>query len=452
MKSLERLSPRRTLIRKAAAAAKAELERRDHEERARDWAKIARPEQRLPLGDEWRYWLIQAGRGCGKTRVGGETVRGWSQHFDRVNLIGATWDDARDIMVDGESGILAICSRRDRPTFLAHKKLLRWQNGSRSYIFTADEPERLRGKQHRKLWCDELGAWRYAEDAWDQAMLGLRLKPSPQAVITTTPRPIRIIRELRKDPSTVLTTGTVYDNRANLAAVFYDKIIKRYEGTRLGRQELNGELLEDNPNALWTLTQIDKTRIAPKDLPALKRIVVALDPSVTSNVDSDECGLLIAALGVDDRGYVLEDLSDVMSPDTWAKRAVHQYQLRGADRVVAEVNNGGDLVEMALRTVDRNVSYRSVHASRGKLIRAEPVSALYEQGRISHVGAFPKLEDELTTYDAKAGVKSPNRLDVLVWAMYELFDLEEPTTTGIIDFYAQQEKAAQAQRTGHAKR
>ena len=379
-----------------------------------DWQFWARPKQRLP-GGEWVNWLNLAGRGYGKTRVGSESVRIWVRNFKYVNLIGATADDARDIMIEGESGILAVCPGGERPIYRASKRRLEWPNGAKSLIFTADEPERLRGKQHEKLWCDELAAWRYPE-AWDQAKFGLRLGKRPQAVITTTPRPTKTIKEIIADPSTVVTVGTTYENRANLAAAFYSAVIRKYENTRLGRQELLAEILDDNPRALWRRRDIEEQAVTKH--PDLIRVVVAVDPAASNTEDSDEIGIIVAGLGADGHGYVLDDMSLKGSPNQWGTQAVVAYHKYMADRLVAEVNNGGDMVEHTVRTVDPNVSYTAVHASRGKAIRAEPVAALYEQHRIHHVGAFSELEDQLCQWEP--GMKSPDRLDALVWAFTEL--------------------------------
>ena len=399
-----------------------EAVKREIERRRFDWGRHARPNQKIPEGDDWYIWLILAGRGFGKTRTGAETVRQWIKRYPFTNLIGATSDDARTIMVEGESGILAVCPRGERPEYKAHKRELHWPNGAKSLIFSADEPERLRGKQHMKLWADELAAWRYP-DSWDQAMFGLRLGNNPQAVVTTTPRPTKIIREIAASESTRISTGTTYDNRSNLAPAFFNKIITKYEGTRLGRQELNAEILGDNPNALWSRDQIDLTRI--NYLPELKRIVVAIDPAVTSNENSDLSGIVVCGRGFDDHGYVLDDLSLIASPDAWATKAILGYRQWTADRIVAEVNNGGDLVESVIRTVDPNVPYKAVRASRGKTIRAEPVAAMYEQGKMHHVGAFPELEDEMCDFDPLTALKSPDRMDAMVWGMTELFEGNE---------------------------
>ena len=382
------------------------------------WHLWARDEQLPPAGD-WTYWLILAGRGFGKTRTGAEWVRQQVKTTRYVNLIGATADDARDIMIEGESGILAVCPRAERPEYKASQRKLIWPNGASSLIFTADEPERLRGKQHSALWADELAAWRYPE-SWTQAKFGLRLGSSPRACITTTPKPSAIVRALIADPATHVTRGTTYDNRDNLAPQFFESIIKTYEGTRLGRQELNAELLDDNPHALWQRAQIDALRVMAA--PELKRIVVAIDPAVTSNDKSDETGIVVAGIGRDDHLYILADLSLIGTPDQWARAAVGAYRTWQADRIIAETNNGGDMVEAVIRQVDRSVSYRKVTATRGKVIRAEPIAALYEQGRAHHVGEFDKLEDQMTEFDPTETTrqKSPDRMDALVWAATEL--------------------------------
>jgi phage terminase large subunit-like protein len=385
----------------------------------RRWELWARDEQLTPEGD-WTYWLILAGRGWGKSRTGAEWVRQAIKTARYVNLIGATADDARDIMIEGESGILAICPRHERPEYKASQRKLVWPNGAISLIFTADEPERLRGKQHAALWADEVAAWRYPE-SWAQAKFGLRLGAKPRACITTTPKPSTLVRELIADPATLVSRGTTYDNRDNLAESFFAQIIKTYEGTRLGRQELNAEILDDNPHGLWSRAQIDALRV--KAAPELKRIVVAIDPAVTSNEHSDETGIVVAGIGRDDHLYILADLSLIGTPDQWARVAVGAYRTFKADRIIAETNNGGDMVEAVIRSVDRVVPYRKVTATRGKTIRAEPVAALYEQSRAHHVGSFDRLEDQMIEFDPTdmQRQKSPDRMDALVWAGTELF-------------------------------
>lgn len=379
-----------------------------------DWEFWRRPKQAAPAG-AWRYWLIKAGRGFGKTRIGAEWVRESVKQFARVNLIGATADDARDIMIEGESGILAICPNGERPAYRKGERKLLWPNGAVSLIFTADEPERLRGKQHEKLWADELAAWRYAEEAWDQAMMGLRLGADPQAVITTTPRPTKIVKQLMADPACVVTNGSTYENRANLAPAFFEAIIKRYEGTRLGRQELLAELLDDNPGALWTRAVIEAARV--REAPSCERLVVALDPAATSGEDSAETGIIVAGVA-GDHYFVVDDRTVRDHPLRWAAAGVGAYHHWRADRIVGEVNHGGEMIEALLRTIDPNVSYRALRASRGKLIRAEPIAALYEQGRVHHVGGFSALEDQMCEW--VPGDDSPDRLDALVWCLTEL--------------------------------
>lgn len=337
-------------------------------------------------------------------------------------------------MVQGESGILAICPRDERPRYIKSERKLAWPNGAESLIFTADEPERLRGKQSMKIWGDEIAAWRYPE-AWDQASLGLRLGDNPQAIVTTTPRPTKIIKDLIADPNTFVTRGSTYDNKANLAEAFLKQIVARYEGTRLGRQELNAELLLDNPGALWKRENIEDNRV--RIYPELTRIVVAIDPAVTSKADSDETGIIVAGIapainGVV-HGYILDDCSMRGSPDEWAKAAVKLYHKWKADRIIGETNNGGDMIEAIIRTVDKNVSYKGVHASRGKQIRAEPISALYEQQRVHHVGMFAELEDQLCEWDPVTADTSPDRLDALVWSLTEL--MTENQHDGFLQYY-----------------
>lgn len=399
-----------------------------------DWKGFwARDNQLLPGAvnprtedGSWTVWMPKAGRGWGKTRVGAEVVREWVKTNSLVNLIGATADDARDIMIEGESGIMECCPRHERPIYVPSKRRLEWPNGARSLIFTADEPERLRGKQHKKVWSDEIAAWRYRE-AWDQMMMGLRLGKLPQCVATSTPKPVELIKELMKDPNVLITHGTTYENKDNLAPTFLSHIVKKYEGTRLGRQELSAELLEDNPGALWHHAMIDRDRIAKHLVPLdLLRIVVGVDPAVTSNEDSDETGIVVAARDCrpEPHFYIFDDASiEMATPDAWAARVCETYRTWKADRVAGEVNNGGEMVESVIRHKMPLISYESVHASRGKVIRAEPVAALYEQGRVHHVGMFGKLEDQMCDFDPRTETKFKNdRMDALVWAITQLSD------------------------------
>jgi phage terminase large subunit-like protein len=388
------------------------------------WPFWARPEQLAPAGD-WRTWLVKAGRGWGKTRVGAEWVRGRAEAVGRIALLGPTAADVRDVMVEGESGIMSICPAGERPEYQPSRRRLVFPSGALAFCYSADEPERLRGPQHGAAWCDEIGAWRYPE-AWDQLRMGLRLGNDPRAVVTTTPRPTDLLRRIAKDPGTVTTRGTTFDNRANLATDFLSAIVARYEGTRLGRQELMGEDLDDNPAALWQRNDLDRFRVM--GVPELVRVVVGVDPAVTASEEADETGIVVVGLGTDGHGYVLDDRSLRGTPDGWGREAMAAYHRHRANGIVVEVNQGGDLVRHLLSTLDRHVPIREVRASRGKVARAEPVAALYEQGRIHHVGTFGPLEDQLCGWTP--GHDSPDRLDALVWAVTELM-LERSAEPGI---------------------
>lgn len=393
-----------------------------------DWSFWARPNQLAPPGD-WRTWVLCAGRGFGKSRCGAEWVREQVERHGRrrIALVGRTSADCRKTMIEGEAGLLSVFPPQQRPVYEPSRRQVTFSNGAIAITYSSEEPNLLRGPSHDAAWADEAAAFfdAGADDwqvtTWSNLQMGLRLGQNPQQVVTTTPKPIKLIRQLLAAPTTVVTRGTTYDNRANLADAFYTDIISRYEGTRLGRQELHAEVLEDLEGALWTRKLIDQQRVQSMRSRDIKRTVVAIDPAVTSGEESDETGIIVAAEGVDGRGYVLADLSCRLSPDGWARRAVEAFHEHKADRIIAETNNGGDLVERVLRTVDSRIPYRKVTASRGKLTRAEPIAALYEQNRISHVGAFDKLEDEMVTYSGQAGERSPNRLDGLVWSLSELF-------------------------------
>ncbi len=338
----------------------------------------------------------------------------------RIALVGLTAADARDVMVEGESGILAVHPERERPLYEPSKRRLTWPNGSIATCYNASEPDQLRGPQHHYAWVDELAKFPAAQELWDQLAFGLRLGQHPQTVITTTPRPIPIIKRLMADKSTETTRGATRDNVTNLAPGAVAALMERYEGTRLGRQELDGEIVDDVPGALWTRDMLDRTRV--KELPEMARVIVAIDPSGTSGDDEgDAVGIIVAGRGVDGQGYVLEDATCKLSPEGWARRAITAYHRWKADRIVAERNFGGAMVEAVIRTADRSVPYKEVVASRGKAARAEPVSALYEQGRVHHVGGFAELEDEMVLMTAGGfmGEGSPNRTDALVWALTE---------------------------------
>ena len=398
-----------------------------------DWSLYARDAQITPP-DPWSTWLVEAGRGYGKSRTGAEWIRGWAESgvVGRMHLVARTAADVRDVMIEGESGLLNICPPWCRPSWKPSLRKLTWPNGCTAETFSADEPESLRGPQCEKAWADEVAAWKYPE-AWDMLMFGLRIGDNPQCVATTTPRPTKLIKQIRKLPSTVRTGGSTYDNRDNLAPSFFSQIISRYEGTRLGRQEINGELLEDNPGALWNMGMIDDHRV--QTAPAMRRIVVAIDPPASSkkkstenkgdNVrESDEAGIVVAGVGTDGHGYVLADYSFIAKPEEWGRAAVNAYLKFGADRIIAETNNGGEMVEFVIKASDASAPYKAVHASRGKIVRAEPISALYEQGKIHHVGSFPIMEDQMCDYNPLTSKDSPDRMDALVWAFTELMFAE----------------------------
>ena len=382
----------------------------------------ARPEQ-LPPKNDWSVWLYLAGRGAGKTRTAAEWLayEAITRPNTRWAVVAPTWKDARDTCVEGESGLLNILRRykmlKDYNRSLGEIILT---NGSRIKSFSADEPDRFRGPQHHGAWCDELAAYRYM-DAWDQLQFGLRLGDHPRVIVTTTPRPIKLIKQLlaRNDNSVAVTRGSTFDNAKNLAASALEMFKLRYEGTRLGRQELYGEVVDDVEGALWTRDMIEVARV--QEMPNLIRIVVAIDPAVTSGEDADETGIVVAGQTADGHYYVLEDLTLRTSPEKWARVAVEAYHRWKADRVIGETNNGGDMIELLLRQVDPVVPYKKVTATRGKLVRAEPIAALYEQGRAHHVGMFIELEEQMCNWTPDSG-SSPDRMDAMVWAMHELLE------------------------------
>jgi predicted phage terminase large subunit-like protein len=388
-----------------------------------DWRSHARPSQLPPPGD-WSIWLLLAGRGFGKTRVLSEWVLDQVQSgARRIALVAATSADARDVVIEGDSGILSCAPRWNRPEYEPTKRRLTWPNGAIATAYSADEPERLRGPQFDAAVCDELGAWRYPE-AWDMLMLGLRLGKNPRCVVATTPKPTRLIRDLvsREGKDTVITRGRTKDNEANLAPQFLKTIVARFAGTRLGRQELDGELLTDTPGALWSAQNLEETRVP--QAPPLSRIVIGIDPSGGDSEGADECGIVVAGLGLTDgHGYVLSDLSGRYAPPEWARRAVDAYRVHRADKIVAEVNYGGQMVLATIAAIDPNVPCKAISSSRGKVLRAEPISTLSEQGRVHLVGTHPELEDTMTSFTAdwsRARDGSPDRVDALVFALTEL--------------------------------
>lgn len=412
-----------------------------------DWSFQSREHQRPPEGP-WQYWLFLAGRGAGKTRAGAEWVRNKVKSgCMRIGMIAPTAADVRDVMIEGGSGVLSVGWDGDqtnagahmgRPVYEPSKRRVTWANGAIASLYSAEEPDRLRGPQHDALWCDELAAWQYAQEAWDMAMFGLRLGVNPQAMISTTPRPIPIVRELMRmskldPPLTVVTRASTYSNRANLADSFITTIIAKYEGTRLGRQELMGDIVEEAEGALWSRATIEKCYARDKQPPDMRRIVVAVDPATTSKATSNLTGIVVAGVGADGLGYVLADISGRYTPDEWGRVAVKAYQDFKADSIVAEGNQGGEMVVFTIKTVSENVPVKIVHASRSKQARAEPVAALYEQGRVKHTQTFAEMEDQMCTWEPLSGDPSPDRLDAVVWAITNLM-LTEVNVPFVVPF------------------
>jgi phage terminase large subunit-like protein len=391
-----------------------------------DWEFWARPKQ-LPPDWAWYIWLIKSGRGFGKTRTGAEWIRSCvNQGFRHIGLIGQTVADVRDVMIQGESGILAICPPWDMPEYVPSNRLLLWKNGAQAKTFSGDKPGQLRGPQHEKVWGDEIAKFQYPEETLDNMEFGLRLGADPQALLTSTPRNLKVLKKLIKDPAVHVTDGSMYENQHNLAPRFVERIRNKYENTRLGRQEIYGQLLDDNPDALWSVGMIEDGRVLKA--PQLQRVVVAIDPSGNrgkqANTDTAaEAGIITAGSAgfkPDTRDmYVLKDSSGMMTPIEWAKQAIADYNTFEADAIVAEENFGGEMVRAVIKSIDSTVPVRLVRASRGKAVRAEPIATVYEQGRGHHVGLFPELEDELTQWDPNSDM-SPNRLDALVWAGTDL--------------------------------
>jgi phage terminase large subunit-like protein len=390
------------------------------------WLYWARPGQQLPPeGHDFRNWLVLGGRGAGKTRAGAEWVKALAlgtlepviRRCARIAIVAPTFDEARLVMIEGQSGLLAVHHEEERPRYEPSKRTITWKNGSVAQVFSAEDPDGLRGPQFDAAWCDEMAKWKKGGEAWMNLQMALRLGDRAQAVITTTPRPTKLIRELMTDAATVVTRSRTMDNRSNLAAAFLADVLAKYGNTNLGRQELDGEVIADDPDALWKRETLERCRV--RKLPALTRIVVAVDPPASSGQRANACGIVCAGLGEDGRAYVLDDAScKRLRPLQWAARVAELFHQRGADRVVAEVNQGGEMVREVLAQVDATLPVKAVHAAKGKKARAEPVAALYEQGRVSHVGAFPALEDEMCSVIGEG--QSPDRLDALVWALTEL--------------------------------
>ena len=397
------------------------------------WHFTGRLAQMPPPGD-WRVWLLMGGRGSGKTRAGAEWVQALalSEPDLRIALVAETLGDGREVMIDGVSGICRIAGRA-RPEFEASRRRLVWPNGSIAQIFSSEDPESLRGPQFHFAWCDELGKWKHAQETWDMLQFGLRLGTMPRVLVTTTPRPVLLLRALAADPTTAVRRIRTDDNAQNLSPGFIAAMADRYGGTRLGRQELDGELIADREDALWSRARLEAIRL--RNAGPLSRIVVAVDPPATASAAS-VCGIVVAGLDGAGRAVVLADCSVTgASPAGWAGAVVRAFRRFDADRVVAEINQGGDMVTAMLKSVEADLPVTTVRATRGKFLRAEPVAALYEQGRVAHAGAFAELEDQMCDFgpDGLSAGRSPDRLDALVWALTALvLDRQgEPRVRGI---------------------
>lgn len=408
----------------------------------REWRVLARPEQLVPPGD-WRTWLILAGRGWGKTRTGAEAISEWVRSRQ-----------ARRMIEGPLSGLIAIARPGEEPRYEPSKRRLTWPNGAVATAYSAEDPDSLRGPQFDAAWLDELGAWRFP-DAFTQLQFGLRLGIARQ-IVTTTPRPTKVIRELRDDPKTVITRGRTLDNAEHLSPSSLEFLLAKYSGTRLGRQELDAELLEDIPGAAWQRDWIDEYRLGRDvPVPVFKRVVIGVDPAATNVEGADETGIVAVASAlhgpdqheslIHEHYYVLEDATGRLTPAEWGLASVTLYQRRGGDLIVGETNRGGEMVERVLRSVQPNISFKGVHATRGKITRAEPVAALYQQGKVHHVGSFSSLEDQMCEYVAD-GATSPDRMDALVWALTELAIKDEPGLLGFYREMAAKKRAADAAR------
>lgn len=399
----------------------------------------ARPTQLEPLGNDWDYWIFNAGRGAGKTFAGANWVRHRIKSGDaHIACVAPTKGDVRRIMVEGESGLLAQSWKGDTtykgkqmgyPVWTPTNNTMTWENGAKATFYSAEDPDRLRGPNHYSAWCDEVSSWNNAQDVWDMLSFTMRSGRHPRVLVTTTPKPTKLMRMLLKHPKSHITGGSTYDNAANLADTFLEAVKATYEGTRLGRQELYAEMLEEAEGALWTTEVLDKA--LREDMgksreerlefsKTLSRIVVAIDPAITSNEESDMTGIVVAGVDVNGHGYIIEDCTGKYTPQGWAAKAISLYNEYSADRIVAERNQGGEMVRSTLTSEDETVPIRLVHASRGKFARAEPVSALYEQGKVYHARGLDELETQMRTWEPLGSIGSPDRLDALVWAITDL--------------------------------
>ena len=411
------------------------LNERELEDINANWKLFAHdhqiPPQLAPNGVPWLTWLLIGGRGAGKTRAGAEWVRaqalGLSPFADapmtNIALVGESEHDVREIMIEGVSGLLAVHRHDERPNWISSRKRLEWQNGAVAYAFSAEDPESLRGPQFSCAWSDELAKWRYAEAAFDMLQFGLRLGAQPRQLITTTPRPNALIKRLMCDPASVVKHAPTRANAYHLAPNFLQSVMARYRDTRLGRQELDGEIIEERADALWSRALIETCRVTEAPPSPLARIVVAVDPPASSSKRADSCG--IVAAGITDGGTIhvlADDTISAATPSAWAKKAIALWRRVEADALVAEVNQGGEMVKAVIAEVDSSVPVLPVRATRGKYLRAEPVAVLYEQGRVKHAGHFPLLEDEMCDFGPSglSSGRSPDRLDALVWAIASL--------------------------------
>ena len=387
------------------------------------WEMFAHEYQHSPAGD-WTTWLLLGGCGAGKTRAGALWVKGIAQAgLSPIALVGETEHDVREVMIEGVSGLLAAHAPQERPVWISSRRRLEWPQGAVAQAFSAEDPESLRGPQFAAAWCDELAKWRHAEATFDMLQFGLRLGVRPRQVITTTPRPIALIKRLIADPTTVVSRAATRANAHNLAPAFLGAVVARYAGTRLGRQELDGEIVEERADALWSRALIESCRIAAPPPPPLQRVVVAVDPPASDRKGADACGLVAAGIADNGTLYVIADeTAGGLTPSGWALRAITLWRRLEADALIAEVNQGGDMVRAVIGQADPNVPVIAVRAHKGKWLRAEPVAQLYEQGRVKHAGTFPALEDEMCDFgrDGLSSGRSPNRVDALVWAITAL--------------------------------
>ena len=387
-----------------------------------NWPLHARDSQLPPPGD-WDTWMILAGRGFGKTRTGAEWVRDQveSRAAHRIALVARTLDEAQSVMIEGESGIVNVSPPWDKPTYEPTKRKLSWPSGAHALVFSSHEPDQLRGPQFDAAWCDELASWEYPAQTWDNLTFALRLGRRPRSVVTTTPKSIELVRSLPNRPGVQVTRGATYENQDNLPPAYFNQLIEQYDGTRIGQQEIYAELIDEDEDAIWKREWIEKARLSSH--PPISRIVVAIDPAMSTKPNSSETGIVV--VGADMRrkhAYVLADESGKLTPNSWALRAAHLFDKFNATRIIAEDNVGGDMVKSTLKNaVERTLPYKGIKARRGKFIRAEPVAALYEQGRVHHIGRFPQLEDQMCTWTPDLGPSnSPDRADALVHAITEL--------------------------------